>query len=67
MTISQLKEDLVEQPVLMHPGMELPVLKDAVTVVAGQEGGLYITGQRAAVPSGKSRFRDVLTGTIADF
>ena len=64
-TISQLKEDLVgaASAYASRYGVTC-VLKDAATVVAGQEGGLYIntSGCSAMAKAGSG---DVLTGTIA--
>ena len=63
-TISQLKEDLVgaASAYASRYGVTC-VLKDAATVVAGQEGGLYIntSGCSAMAKAGSG---DVLTGTI---
>ena len=64
-TISQLKEDLVgaASAYASRNGVAC-VLKDAATVVAGQEGGRYIntSGCSAMAKAGSG---DVLTGTIA--
>ena len=64
-TISQLKEDLVVSASAYSARYVVTcVLKDAATVVAGQEGGLYIntSGCSAMAKAGSG---DVLTGTIA--